>query len=906
LDYKSWIKKFEKEVEVKSNFIIYQYIDGEILIYKTRYKKDGNFAKGIKLDIEKIFEFRYQTLLHQEDIEILKLLQTFGEELEGEVGYLLLSKLLSSGRFVNANWSPFNSKKANFTLSFEEERVELIYPKVDSIFRTFPLIGKDESCFYIFDKSLDYEQFITLKKAPNFDRYQLFEVYRFFRDRFKIATIPPKSYHISTIDVTPKAVLTLQANRYIQLSFLYENYEVKYDRKNLTIKYTKDGEVEIVRDREFEEKKVQEIESFGFKNLEGTFIVEGDTQTKLSKWKHFLEMVDKLDFIVKYENFDMKFVEEGEIVATTEDRKNWFNLSFDIKIGRRKYSLIPIVIPILKEIDSYEELPEYLNFEFETNKFITFKTENIKPIIKTLFELRDRLNRDKIEIKPYEAHLIELDEGIEWRGSKELRKLSQQLKHFEGIEQVSQPKGLKVELRDYQLFGLSWLLFLHKFRFGGILADDMGLGKTIQTLSLLLKLKEMKKLKKPSLIVLPTSLIGNWKVEVEKFAPDLSYLSLYGNDRWSKFRKIDKVDIVFTTYSVIVRDVEDLIKREFEYIILDEAQKIKNPSSKVTQVVKKLNSNYKLALSGTPIENHLGELWSIFSFLMPGFLGSLKEFKKLYQNPIEKESDNKKKEELFFKIKPFILRRTKEKVAKELPEKVEIVKYVEFSEEEKKLYESIRILMDKKVQEAILKNGLNRSQIVVLDALLKLRQVCCHPALLNKIDEAKKIKTSSKLELLLDLVEELLAEGRKILLFSQFTSMIDIIKEKFEKLNISYSLLTGATKNRDKVINQFKNGETDIFLISLKAGGVGLNLTEADTVIHYDPWWNPAAQNQATDRAYRIGQDKKVFVYKLVVKNSIEERIIELQNSKKSLTSIYENEESKEIKAEELLSLLKG
>ena len=214
--------------------------------------------------------------------------------------------------------------------------------------------------------------------------------------------------------------------------------------------------------------------------------------------------------------------------------------------------------------------------------------------------------------------------------------------------------------------------------------------------------------------------------------------------------------------------------------------------------------------------------------------------------------------------------------------------------------------MDKKVQEAILKNGLNRSQIVVLDALLKLRQVCCHPALLNKIDEAKKIKTSSKLELLLDLVEELLAEGRKILLFSQFTSMIDIIKEKFEKLNISYSLLTGATKNRDKVINQFKNGETDIFLISLKAGGVGLNLTEADTVIHYDPWWNPAAQNQATDRAYRIGQDKKVFVYKLVVKNSIEERIIELQNSKKSLTSIYENEESKEIKAEELLSLLKG
>jgi SNF2 family DNA or RNA helicase len=894
MNYKIWLKNFQKENKNRDFFIVYQYVD-TIHIYKTRYKKDGNFAKGSKLNIDNLFEFRYKNLLDQDDIEIIKILSSF-KKIEGDIGALLIRKLLKTGRFLNKNWQPFDFKKSEFYLSFDDG-IKLHYEKVDTIFRTYPIMAKDEKTFFEFDTNITYEEFLTLKKAPNFDKFELFEVYRYFRD--KIKSIPPKNYQITTINTTPQAQITLQANRYIQLSFLYDKYELKYNKNS--IKYTSNGEVKIIRDEEFEIQKAKELESFGFKNLDGTFIALGDTtQSKLNIWKNLLENIDNIDFIVKYDNFDMNFIDKGDIVANSQNTNGWFSLSFDIKIDKQKYPLIPIIAPILEEINSYEELTQNITLEYEKNRFITFDTTIIKPIIKTLFELKERLQNNKIKIKPYEAHLIDC-EKIRWNNNS-LLKLSKQLKNFNLIKKIPPPKGLNVTLRDYQQSGLDWLMFLREFQCGGILADDMGLGKTIQTISLLLKLKEQNKLKSPSLIIVPTSLIGNWKVELDKFAPKLEYITLYGNDRGCKFSKIDKTDIVFTTYNLVVRDFDILSKKNFEYIILDEAQKIKNPSSKATQIIKKLNSNYKLALSGTPIENHLGELWSIFSFVMPGFLGSLKEFKKLYQNPIEKDKDSLKKLALQKRIKPFILRRTKEKVAKELPQKIEIIKYAEFNTDELALYKSIRVMMDKKIQEAILKNGINKSQIVILDALLKLRQVCCHPKLL-KIEQANKIKHHSKFELFLELVEELLAEKRKILVFSQFTSMIDIIQQKFNQLGINYSTLTGNTKNRDKVINDFKNGKSDIFLISLKAGGVGLNLTEADSVIHYDPWWNPAAQNQATDRAYRIGQDKNVFVYKLVVKNSIEENILELQNNKKSLTQIYDNEK---IDTNDLINLLKG
>lgn len=295
-----------------------------------------------------------------------------------------------------------------------------------------------------------------------------------------------------------------------------------------------------------------------------------------------------------------------------------------------------------------------------------------------------------------------------------------------------------------------------------------------------------------------------------------------------------------------------------------------------------------MALSATPIENHLGELWSIFDFVMPDLLGSYKDFKQKYQsNPTPNTMAI-----LHKKIKPFLLRRIKKDVEKELPDKVEIIKYAEFSNEEIKLYESIRLAMQREIKEVISKNGLAKSQILLLDALLKLRQVCCHSSLLNIKNDTKKPTHSAKLELLLELIEELLGENKKVLVFSQFTSMLKIIQEKLDEANIKYITLTGESKNRDEIVKKFQNEDIPVFLISLKAGGVGLNLTQASSVIHYDPWWNQAVQDQATDRAYRIGQDKNVFVYKLVVKGSIEEKILELQSKKSELNTIFSNNNS--------------
>ncbi len=444
-------------------------------------------------------------------------------------------------------------------------------------------------------------------------------------------------------------------------------------------------------------------------------------------------------------------------------------------------------------------------------------------------------------------------------------------------------------MRDYQVEGFSWLQFLREYNFGGILADDMGLGKTIQTLAHILKEKEEGRASHPFLIIAPTSLMSNWRSETKKFAPSLSVLILQGSDRQKHFDEISNYDIVLTTYPLIVRDFEVLERMTFYYLILDEAQYIKNYRSKAAQHIRALRAKHRLCLTGTPMENHLGELWGLFDFLMPGFLFENKFFTDNFRTPIEQEQNSAKSKLLNERVKPFLLRRTKTEVATELPSKTEIIQKVPLGAKQSELYESIRIAMDKQVREAISEKGLGRSQIMILDALLKLRQVCCDPRLV-KLDRAREVKESAKFEMLFDLLHDLIRDGRKILLFSQFTSMLALIEDELKVQNIKYSKLTGQTKKREEAIDYFKSDEVSLFLISLKSGGVGLNLTEADTVIHYDPWWNPAAENQATDRAYRIGQDKPVFVYKLITENTLEEKIVNLQQKKQAIAdNVYEN-----------------
>ncbi|MCK5643639.1 MAG: DEAD/DEAH box helicase, partial [Gammaproteobacteria bacterium] len=406
---------------------------------------------------------------------------------------------------------------------------------------------------------------------------------------------------------------------------------------------------------------------------------------------------------------------------------------------------------------------------------------------------------------------------------------------------------------------------------------------TVQALAHILKEKEDGRLQQPALIIAPTSLMHNWRREAEKFTPDLSVLIVHGAERSRHFDQLAEYDVVLTTYPLLVRDFEVLEAQPWYLLILDEAQYIKNPRSKMAQQVRRLQTVHRLCMTGTPMENHLGELWAQFDFLMPGYLYDQRGFTRFFRKPIELEGDSARQEALNLRIQPFLLRRSKSDVALELPAKTEIIRSIEIDGRQRELYESVRLAMQKKVRDAMAVMGMGQSQLVVMDALMKMRQVCCDPRLITGLDE--KAPDSAKLEMLRDMLVEMIDEGRRILLFSQFTSMLKLIEDELDTLHIDYVKLTGQSKDRVTPVERFQNNEVQVFLISLKAGGVGLNLTAADTVIHYDPWWNPAAETQATDRAHRIGQDKAVFVYKLITEGTVEERILEMQERKRLLAA---------------------
>ena len=423
---------------------------------------------------------------------------------------------------------------------------------------------------------------------------------------------------------------------------------------------------------------------------------------------------------------------------------------------------------------------------------------------------------------------------------------------------------------------------MYKYGLNGILADDMGLGKTLQALALLQKAKEVDG-PEPTLVIAPTTVVFNWEAEIQKFTPGLSCLKLSGVDRAKLFDEIPNYDIVITSYALIRRDIEKFRKYNFRYIILDESQNIKNAISQTAQAVKTLNSKHRLALSGTPIENKLEELWSVFDFLMNGFLFSMAEFNSRYVTPIMERQDKTVEKRLKLQIYPFILRRMKRDVAKDLPDKVENMAYCELTPEQRDFYLEVLDSTKEELFKSIEMNGLEKSRMSIFSALLRLRQICCHPKLYDK-EHVKGVMQSGKFEYLKGMLEQIVDEGHRVLLFSQFVDMLDIIKGWMDRVGIEYEYLTGKTKDRQKAVENFNNNPSvKVFLISLKAGGTGLNLTGADYVIHYDPWWNPAVEDQATDRAYRIGQTKKVFVYRIITKNTVEEKIQKLKTRKRDL-----------------------
>lgn len=579
----------------------------------------------------------------------------------------------------------------------------------------------------------------------------------------------------------------------------------------------------------------------------------------------------------------------------------WFDLSLGMAIDGVRHNILPLLPALLAHLGASlhdaalsAQLPAHVYLAQPGGSYLRLPTEPLRPWLQALLELvgdksGKELAGDTLRLSRLEALRLgaSLGAGARWQGADRLREMVSQLAGRSSLPAVAAPVGLMATLRPYQLHGLAWLQFLRQHALGGVLADDMGLGKTLQTLAHILVEKQAGRLDLPVLIIAPVSLMGNWRKEAERFTPGLRTLVLHGADRHSAATSMAKADLVIAPYSLLQRDRERWLSQTWHLVVLDEAQNIKNANSHAAQVAGELNTRHRLCLSGTPMENHLGELWSLFHFLMPGFLGSQARFKQLFRTPIEKLGSSELLAQLRLRITPFMLRRHKSEVATDLPEKQVSIASVELAGKQADLYETIRLTTEKTVRDALSNKGLAKSQIQILDALLKLRQVCCDPRLVP-VPAAQKVRQSAKLELLMELLPELLAEGRKVLLFSQFTSMLKLIEEELAKRELSWVKLTGQSQKRDEIIKRFTSGAVPLFLISLKAGGVGLNLTEADTVIHYDPWWNPAVETQATDRAHRIGQTQRVMVYKLVAQGTIEERILALQERKAALAeSMY-------------------
>jgi superfamily II DNA or RNA helicase len=705
-----------------------------------------------------------------------------------------------------------------------------------------------------------------------------------------------------------------------RLTFDYLGERVSGKKPHDVTRFDQEKITRVARNHEAEKVSKNELRAAGFEvvekamsrgvthGMQGAFVpVNQDAE---AAWTEFVE-IDVPRFraagwqIEMTKSFRFNLAIVGEWYGDVEDSTNdWFNVEIGIEVDGTRLSLIPILIKLIRAAPADwstdalarrgDDAPVLVPLPDGRSASLPFA--RVRSMLTVLYEIAMRGDGEnaptKLRLPALDAaRLADLEHALKlrWVGGEKLRALGEKLAGFTAIAPVKTPDNFNAVLRPYQRDGLAWLQFLVAYDLAGVLADDMGLGKTVQTLAHILTEKAAGRLGRPALVVAPTSMMNVWKSEAIKFAPTLKVLLSHGADRKKTFVQMGESDVVLTTYALLGRDEAELKKHKWHLVILDEAQNIKNAKTKAAAIASELVANHRLCLTGTPLENHLGELWSLFNFLLPGFLGEERGFRERYRTPIEREGDSARRDFLARRIKPFLLRRTKAEVAKDLPLKTEIIREVDIAGAQADLYETVRVAMDKRVRDEIAARGLAKSHIIVLDALLKLRQICCDPRLVKLADTSTKksspVAKSAKLELLLEMLDELLEEGRSILVFSQFTSMLALIEAELVERKIDYVKLTGETRDRETPVKKFQDGKIKLFLISLKAGGTGLTLTAADTVIHYDPWWNPAVENQATDRAHRIGQTKPVFVYKLVARGTVEEKIVAMQAGKAALAA---------------------
>ena len=805
-------------------------------------------------------------------------------------------------------------------------------------------IVTNEPCLMVYQRELIVFEKLNAKKLVPFFEKDLVTVPHSIEEKyysgFVLNTVRDYEVHAEGFrvleeSVNKTAVLSLEKNlKYepgLVLNFQYgdERFLPNSNRK-IAVNFQKENDSyifkKVKRDFNWERDILSFLDEFQLKEDNGYFLPGGlsvlDKENALWFLVNWLNknkpQLAKKGIIVSQEKLDKQyFTGEQNLKLKTQKSGDWFDVYATVQFGEFHIPFIKLKKYILNDIREFE-LPNGEIAVLPEEWFARYK--GLIPFAKIQ---GDRLYFEK-------HHFTLLQNRIENADNSVLQRL-QQFKG-ESKELVTLPPNLKARLRNYQEEGFQWMYGLYKNEFGGCLADDMGLGKTLQTLALLLKLKRKKagvkvtdplvnsnqlalfneeletgEVQSASIIVVPTSLVHNWENEIRKFTPTLKAYKHVGYQR-KKAVEMDKIarfyDVILTTYGTVRNDMELLKGTEFFYLILDESQFIKNPTSKTYKAVMQLRAQHRLVLTGTPIENSLSDLWSQMNFINKGVLGNLAFFRKYFITPIERHSNKEQQEKLQLMIRPFILRRKKEEVAKDLPPLMEQVRVCEMNREQNKLYEHEKSVIRNTILENIEKEGLEKSSFVILQGLTKLRQLANHPSLLEK----KTKDGSGKFDEIFRMLENLMAENHKVLIFSSFVTHLELIKEKIEQENWKYSILTGQTTKREEVIRSFQDDpDNRIFLISLKAGGVGLNLTEADYVFIIDPWWNPAAENQAINRAHRIGQDKHVFVYRFITENSIEEKIQQLKERKSSLADkfINSNNPFQKITKEEIITLFK-
>ncbi|WP_339897386.1 DEAD/DEAH box helicase [uncultured Gilvimarinus sp.] len=889
----------------------------DLLLQKGYLKKNGQWSQ-IRHYSPDYFSLHYSPPAHvqPEDVAILQLLPRNNvynrEELSGEAGRLALTHMLITRRlfFKGQTVRPLPSQTVSWRWEQTQKGYQLHADLADH--PHWHLLPTEPPCFLDTETAgigeliatVDAAQLAHLQSMPPVPDEQIQSVavtlrQQFSQDRLPLPVAEPEL--ITADQPTPCLSLTLidiadhprLPALFIHFEYADQRVEPHYDIEPFNpVELHQVGErtIQVCRNIDEEVNWIEQIHQLGFilalkaGSYQNAWTPDVQSLAEaLQLWQHFIDQVlpvlARQGWCINTDaSFSLPISDARFDFAIKDSGQHWFEFALALPIADKGSLDTTEVIDQWLEQGAPDELILALGDEWV--RIDTRPLHTIRDLVTDLYN-RKQLNKP-IKLAAFQAAQLQELPELDERKAPLTRALLKQLQDFSGIAPVKPSKHLNAELRPYQQEGLNWLVFIHQYHLGGILADDMGLGKTLQTLALLQHLKDQGQLKHPAMIVAPTSLTGNWLHEAARFTPGLKTTLIHGPNRAEAFKAIAKSDVVITTYPLLPRDKKHYVKRRFSVVVLDEAQAIKNPTTQTAQQVRTLNAETRLCLTGTPLENHLGELWSLVDFVLPGLLAGRKSFQQQFRTPIEQHGDTDKQQRLARRVAPFMLRRTKSQVVKELPAKTEMLQYVELQGQQRALYESIRVSMQKRIRELVARQGIARSHIQFLDALLKLRQASIDPRLV-KLDKASGIKEHAKLDWLNEHLPQLLEEGRNILVFSQFTQLLSLIEADLKAQKIPYSKLTGQTRKRQEAIDSFQGGKTRVFLISLKAGGSGLNLTAADVVIHMDPWWNPAVENQATDRAHRIGQKKPVFVYKLVAADTVEERIQQLQREKQSL-----------------------